>query len=115
MVDLSGLSQIVTAPGARCSEGRWVNRVCQNPVAAIEIQADNLRAPKALYYQCRLPDGRELAVSRTGALRLELPQGLPQCRPRILGPHQPAALQSRDQPFANLVDVAAADALERRA
>src|SRR6266446_1471908 len=47
--------------------------------------------------------------------RLELPEGLPQCRPRILGPHQPAALQRRHQPLADLVDVAAADPLERRA
>src|ERR1700723_189922 len=46
---------------------------------------------------------------------LEFAQILAQRRPGVFGAHQTAALQRRHQAFANFVDLAAADALERRA
>src|SRR5271168_3674895 len=48
-------------------------------------------------------------------MRLEFAQRLAQHRPDIFGAHQTATLQRRRQSFANLVDEATADALERRA
>jgi hypothetical protein len=74
----------VTFDTCEVIEERWANWLRQDPVVAVETQADNLRGLKALYIDCGekdqfnllhgarrfVPDGRELAYSRPGAVRL---------------------------------------------